>query len=238
MMKNRIMLISLGMLLFVIYLLDSKNNVPQQKDSPNYVDSLITMGIPENSLFYLDTNYHDIYIKGVEERVNASQKINDLRAYTKVVYFDKNGKMLSYNSDRMVPPIISVNSVVLKEWNKSGMYDTFPPTDIYNSPLALKQIEQQGEAFYSKKGSCKYIPFFELHKDSILKYMHPYFTNSTQENIEADYYVFIISRLFMNWETVKYQIQTVDDNLLLNNNEFKVQKFFILSDSLFMRPKY
>lgn len=190
--------------------------------------------ISREDIYYLDMKYFKSYINEIKENMNIP--LQEYLFPNQIIYFDWEDKMVSFNS---IPMIEFENDSILGtvfDWNSSGMYNTFPPTDIYNS-FAGKKID------YSDKNSPFFVPKVELEKDSILSYIRPLYEkdyidtyepdyNNYEKNadIEYDYTIFILSnRLFLSYNPMA-QLDAIKKNIAMSNGKHSIKIYLIMTD--------
>lgn len=208
-------------------------------DQPNEIKPEIlkfihSLGFNNDEIFYMDRHYLDNYITNIESENNLDTSWI-MRGIAQIVYFDKTGHQVSYNSMNMAGLRFPYFLTYKAKWNKTGMYDSFPPTSFYNSPLILEQEKQQNKPDYKNPSGCKFIPDVELNKDSIQSYMRPFYPQSTTEAIETenyDYTVFIIAPTMMLQKATKYQVKTVKKNIALDTSNSKIKLYFIMAETM------
>jgi hypothetical protein len=189
-------------------------------------------------LYYLTTDYHDNYLTRFENQIANGDSIKHYRKLDNIIYFDKTGRMISFNSGTLVSPKI-MDTYFISNWNETGMYNTFPPTDIYSAPMNKTMIYKEKPDDYDELSCVKYLPQFDINRDSLYKYMLPYYktANSKDEDESYDYEVFIIGVMFLCEEAIEHQVNTVKKNIELDSNRSKIKINYVVADSVLMRPK-
>jgi hypothetical protein len=182
--------------------------------------------ISREDIYYIEPKYFDSYIDSLAK--NNGMKLGKYQSPAQIIYFDWEDKMVSFNS---LPMVEFENDSILGtvfDWNSSGMYNTFPPTDIYNS-FAGKKID------YSDKNSPFFVPKVELEKDSILSYIHPLYENDyngyeKNANTEYDYTIFIFSNsCFLSYNSMA-QLDAIEKNIAMSNGKYSIKVYLIMTD--------
>lgn len=182
-------------------------------------------GYSDNELYYLPNSYLE-YVQFLEDSTGKS--LSNFRDSYQIIIFNHQKEMISFCSAGLVGTKFPHISGKLS-WNETGIYDSFPPSDIYSKPIT--NSDGSVCTFQDSTSKCGYLPKVDIEFDSLREYIIPFKKDRTENrNNTSDYHVFILAGLYVS-NTFESTLEAVQANIDKADSGINIRRYLVFTDT-------